>query len=151
MGEWRHSFTILNLCIRGTFVVSFTPQSLTPGEIALCTNCIGGWVGPRLGLKKKRKFLAPARNRTLIPWSSIPQPSRCTDWALPASTAAQATKRQALRTASESWVALCCRVRDYSCPTTQAPRAALRYLMLAQLEWVSHDRNIHLRTPRSKL
>jgi hypothetical protein len=31
-------------------VVSFTPRRFTPGERALGTHWIGGWVGPRAGL-----------------------------------------------------------------------------------------------------
>jgi hypothetical protein len=35
------------------------PCHFTPGERALSTHCIGGWVGPRAGLDnvEKRKFL----------------------------------------------------------------------------------------------
>jgi hypothetical protein len=39
MGEWRYSFTIVNLGIRWRWVASSTP---------LGTHCVGGWVGPEL-------------------------------------------------------------------------------------------------------
>jgi hypothetical protein len=41
-------------------------RRFTPGEVALDTHWIGGWVGPRASLDdvEKRKYLVPARNRT---------------------------------------------------------------------------------------
>jgi hypothetical protein len=49
MGEWRNTSTILDLDT-WRWVVSFTPQPLYPTERAPGTHCIGGWVGPRVGL-----------------------------------------------------------------------------------------------------
>jgi hypothetical protein len=59
-------------------VVSFTPTPFYPLERAPGTHWIGGWVGPRAGLNAED-------------WNSDPsvvQPlaSRCTDWAIPASS-----------------------------------------------------------------
>jgi hypothetical protein len=58
MGKWRYSSTIPDLGTRWRRVVSFTPRPLYPGEIALCTHWIGGWVGLGAGLDavEKRKI-----------------------------------------------------------------------------------------------
>jgi hypothetical protein len=46
MGEWKYSFTILDLAtIREVSDQLHAPGSLTPG-----TPCIGGWVGFGAGL-----------------------------------------------------------------------------------------------------
>jgi hypothetical protein len=46
----------------------FTPPP-PPGDKALSTHCIGGWVDPRVGLdaNEKRKIFFPAMNETPIP------------------------------------------------------------------------------------
>jgi hypothetical protein len=59
MGEWMYSSTFLDLGTSWTWVVSFTPRQLYPGERAPGTHWIGGWVGPRTSLDdaEKRKFM----------------------------------------------------------------------------------------------
>jgi hypothetical protein len=62
------------------------PSRFTPGEIALGTHCIGGWVGPRAGLEaveKRKKNLPPPRIRTpVIQYAALSY----TDLDIPAST-----------------------------------------------------------------
>jgi hypothetical protein len=57
-GEWRYSYTILDLVTKWRRVVNFTPRPVYPVERAPGAHCIGGWVGPRAGLDavKKRKI-----------------------------------------------------------------------------------------------
>jgi hypothetical protein len=52
------------------------PSRFAPGERASGTHWIGGCVGPRAGLHavEKKKFPAPAGNRTLEPQPSSPKP-----------------------------------------------------------------------------
>jgi hypothetical protein len=68
-GEWRYSFTILDLGTRWRWVISLTPGEITPG-----TNWIGDWVGPTAGLDavEKRK---PLPLPGLKPQPSSPYPS----------------------------------------------------------------------------
>jgi hypothetical protein len=75
-GEWRYSFTILELSTRWRWVTSFTP-----GERAACTHWIGGWEGPRaeLDVVENRKISCPCGK----PTSAVqPVARRCTDWAI---------------------------------------------------------------------
>jgi hypothetical protein len=71
MGEWMYIF--LNCALAGGEWSASCPGRFTPG-----TNCIGGWVDPRVGLDdaEKRKFLTlpglklpplgrPARSQSL--------------------------------------------------------------------------------------
>jgi hypothetical protein len=46
MREWRYSSTILDLGTRWEWSAS-SPVPFTPGETALGTHWIEGWVGPR--------------------------------------------------------------------------------------------------------
>jgi len=57
-----HAF--LTLALDGD-VVSFTPWPLNPGEGALCTHWMGGWVGSGVGLDAVVKRKIPS-----FPWSS---------------------------------------------------------------------------------
>jgi hypothetical protein len=55
-----------NRALGGGEWLALRPCRLTPGERALCTHWIGGWVYPKLGKDdvEKRKSLAPTRNQT---------------------------------------------------------------------------------------
>jgi hypothetical protein len=66
------------------WVVSFTPQSLYPREIAPDTHWIEGWVGPRTGLEDlyKRKLL-PLMGLKSDPSVAQRITSRHIDWAIP--------------------------------------------------------------------
>jgi hypothetical protein len=68
MGEWRYSSTILSISTRQRSVLAFVPHPLYYEDKAICTCCIGSWVGPRTALDTTdiRKFLTPAGNWTLI-------------------------------------------------------------------------------------
>jgi hypothetical protein len=50
MGEWRYSSSILELGTIWRWVVRFTRPSLYPGESALSSHWMGGWMGPRTDL-----------------------------------------------------------------------------------------------------
>ena len=65
--EVRYSF--FNLGARRQWVVKATPRPFYP-RVRAGTHCIGGWVGPRVGLDGCGKSL-PHRNS--IPWPSSPQ------------------------------------------------------------------------------
>jgi hypothetical protein len=83
MGEWRYSFTILELVSRWRWVVSFKPRPLTPREIISRKNWIGGWVGPDPVLTLwGREILAPAGDETP---GVQPVALHHTDWAIPTS------------------------------------------------------------------
>jgi hypothetical protein len=77
--EWRYSSThSLTSALDGGEWSASCPGSFTPRERAPGTHWIGGWVGPRAVLCKRRwreKFTAPAGNRKLEPRSSSPYPS----------------------------------------------------------------------------
>jgi hypothetical protein len=55
MGEWRCSFIILDVGTGWRWVVSFTSLPLYPPGESPRTHCIGGWAGPRAGLKAVEK------------------------------------------------------------------------------------------------
>jgi hypothetical protein len=65
MGEWRYSFTILDIGTRWGWVVNFTPRPLYLRGKTVGTHWIGGWVGPRADLEAVEKNLFPCRDRTL--------------------------------------------------------------------------------------
>jgi hypothetical protein len=82
-GEWRYSFTILDLGTRWRWVVSFSPGNFTPREGAPGTHWKGGWVGPRAGLHAVLKSFALVGNGT----SAVQPVGRpYTDWAISAHT-----------------------------------------------------------------
>jgi hypothetical protein len=85
MGEWRYSFIILNLGIRCTWVVRFTPRPLYPWGKRPGTNWIGGWVGPRVGLGavEKRKICCPYRKLNPNSLSVQLVTQRYRDWVNP--------------------------------------------------------------------
>ena len=60
------------------------PGRITSGERP-GTNCTGGWVGPRPGLDRRRKYNPPPG---FDPRTVQPVASRYTDWAIPAAEAA---------------------------------------------------------------
>jgi len=64
MGEWRYSTMYFNLTLYGGEWLASCPGCCTPGERALVTHWIGGWVGPRTSLNTivKRKNPHPARS-----------------------------------------------------------------------------------------
>jgi hypothetical protein len=67
--EWSHSSTYsVTLAIDGGEWSTSRPGRFTPRKIATGAHWIGGWMGSRTGLDtvSKRKFPAPARNRTPI-------------------------------------------------------------------------------------
>jgi hypothetical protein len=55
---YRSTFSLTSALVGGEWSVS-CPGRFIPGERALTTQWIGGWVGPRAGLDdvEKRKFL----------------------------------------------------------------------------------------------
>jgi hypothetical protein len=55
MGEWRYSFTILDLGIKWSSVVSFISRPLYPGGKIPGAHWIGGVVSPREGLDAVEK------------------------------------------------------------------------------------------------
>jgi hypothetical protein len=58
MGEWRYTSTILDLGTSGGEWSASRLCRFNPGERALGTNWMGGWVDPRTGLDAvKRKIL----------------------------------------------------------------------------------------------
>ena len=58
-GDKRYSYTLsLTSGLDGGWVVNATPRPLYPGE-RHGTHCIGGWVGPRVGLDGMRKISPP--------------------------------------------------------------------------------------------
>ena len=48
-GRRLYLYFFFNLGARYGWVVDATPRPLYPGK-RFCTHCIGGWVGPRVGL-----------------------------------------------------------------------------------------------------
>jgi hypothetical protein len=58
MGKWRAPTLLTSALDGGEWSVSHNGH-FTPGEIALGTHWIGGWVGPKVGLNivEKRKIL----------------------------------------------------------------------------------------------
>jgi hypothetical protein len=71
MGEWRYSFTFLDLGTRWRRVVSFTFRSFYTRGISLGIYCIGGLMGLEAGLdaREKRKILPLLE---IEPWPSRP-------------------------------------------------------------------------------
>ena len=67
------------------WVLNVTPRPLYPLERP-GTRCIGGWVGLRAGLDRRRKS---RRHRDSIPEPVQPVASRYTNWAIPAHTVKQ--------------------------------------------------------------
>jgi hypothetical protein len=86
MREWRY-------CTRWRWVVSFTPRLTSterspPPQYPLHKSLV--WTAePVWTLWRKPKPLSVAGYRTLIPRSYGPQPSHCTDWAIPATPISQ--------------------------------------------------------------
>jgi hypothetical protein len=64
-GEFRYTYTILNIGTNGGEWSDSRAGRFTSGKIAPGSYCIGRWVGPRAGLDaiNKRKSLSPAEKQ----------------------------------------------------------------------------------------
>jgi hypothetical protein len=66
-GEWKYSYTIVDLGTRLRCVVRFLLRSFNPWKTYPGTHWTGNWVGPRIGLDTKTKLnsVAWVRERTI--------------------------------------------------------------------------------------
>jgi hypothetical protein len=80
---YRSTFFLTSALDGGEWSAS-GPSRFTPGERALRTHCIGGWVGLRTGLEdvEDKKFLTLPRLE-IRPLGRQPSANRYTDFAIP--------------------------------------------------------------------
>jgi hypothetical protein len=85
LGEWMYSSThSLTSALDGGEWSASRPGRFTLREKAPGTHCIGGWVGPRTGLKAVVKRKIPSPRRESNPRTPIVQPvaQQYTDWTI---------------------------------------------------------------------